>query len=150
MVSGGTMTKLTKTDELKIVSRYLGSVTLLRSFAKQTDLALLETAAKNVQIVFSEQKEAEELAILEREDFENRRQAMLQKLQEEGWDLDMLMHGMKANKKPKKAPYKYSYVNSKGKTQFWSGFGRMPEELKMLVEGGKPLETFLIEQSTNV
>lgn len=44
--------------------------------------------------------------------------------------------------KSKKASYKYSYMNSKGKTQFWIGFECMPKELRVLVEGSKLLETF--------
>ena len=82
------------------------------------------------------------------EEKEQRRLAMLEKLQAEGWTLDELLET--ANKQPKakqKAPNKYQYVDSQGQTRFWSGFGRTPTELQALLDAGQSLETFLIQKS---
>lgn len=142
------MTKISKSEEVKQVTRYLCNMTLLRSYGKQTEMDTLETALKNLTTVFQERKDEEELAKMAQEEKEQRRLAMLEKLQAEGWTLDELLET--ANKQPKakqKAPNKYQYVDSQGQTRFWSGFGRTPTELQALLDAGQSLETFLIQKS---
>lgn len=141
------MSKMTKVEEIKLVSRYLGNLALLRSLSKQVDFSAIESAINNLQTVLAERQEEAELERIEREEFESRRQAMLAKLQEEGWSLEALINGIdvKSTKSKKgKAPNKYRYTNSEGKECFWSGFGRMPSDLKSLVDSGNSLESYLI------
>jgi len=58
------MTKMSKSEEVKQVTRYLCNMTLLRSYGKQTEMDILETALKNLTTVFQERKDEEELESL--------------------------------------------------------------------------------------
>lgn len=142
------MSKLNKSEEIKLVARYLGNMTLLRSYGKRVELSALEIGCKNLDTVLQELKDEAELDRMAQEEHEKRRNEMLAKLQAEGWTLEELLEvsGKRPSSKTKKAPSKYRYVDSKGKECFWSGFGRMPSELQALVEAGQALEMFLIEK----
>jgi len=142
------MSKLNKSEEIKLVNRYLCNMTLLRSYGKQSELDILEIALKNLTTVLQERKDEEVLAKMAQEEKEQRRLAMLEKLEAEGWTLNELLETV--NKQPKtkqKAPNKYQYVDSQGETRYWSGLGRMPTELQALLKSGKTLDTFLIQKS---
>lgn len=143
------MEKITKADELKIVAKYLTTLTSLRYFARNVELNVLERAETNINIVYQEQKDAYELENLEIEELEAKRQALLKQLENEGWSIDALLTPVTAaSLKKNKVADKYTYTDD-GKQKTWSGRGKMPKALREQVESGKALESFLIEGHNN-
>lgn len=141
------MSKLNKSEEIKLVNRYLCNMTLLRSYGKRTDLSTLEIGLKNLETVLQEIKEQAELEKMELEEREQRRTKILEKLKEEGWTLEELLElsNKRQNSKSRKSPNKYRFIDKQGKECFWSGVGRMPLALQNLINEGQALDTFLIE-----
>lgn len=137
---------MTKQDEFNVVAKYLGSFASLRSFARDKELTFLEKAQENLLQVIAEKKEAIELEKMELEELEKNRQAILKELEEKGWSVEALLNPVTKGKgrKMRKAKNKYAYLDEQGETQYWTGRGRMPTALKMQIDAGKILESFLI------
>ncbi|EQA15461.1 H-NS family nucleoid-associated regulatory protein [Glaesserella parasuis] len=138
------MEKITKADELKIVAKYLTTLTSLRYFARNVELNVLEKAENNLKVVYQEQKDAYELENMEIAEQEAKRQALLKQLEEQGWSVDALLTPVTAESlKKSKVADKYVYTDN-GKTRTWSGRGKMPVALRMQIEQGRMLDEFLV------
>lgn len=137
-------------DEFNLVTKYLGSISLLRKFSKEKDIDFLEKTVENLLIIIEEQKEAMENERAEMERLESQRKEILMQLEEKGWTLDQLINPITLNNKKDRVKRvvknKYAFLTATGETQYWTGRGRMPVELKGLIEAGNSLEDFLIEK----
>lgn len=138
---------MTKQDELKIVTKYLGSLASLRSFARDKDLIFLEKVQENLSQVIAEIRDSIELEKMELEELEKNRQAILKELEEKGWTLEALLNPVTKGKgrKTRKPKNKYAYLDEQGVAQCWTGRGRMPAALKAQIDVGKTLESFRIQ-----
>lgn len=134
--------KITKNKELEIVTKYLVNETLLKSALKDLDLVALTNIQEIIIKVTNDLKDEFELKQIAEAEREQKRLEMIALIEAQGFSLQELIG---SKRKPTKKQHKYVYqVN--GKTKYWSGLGRMPFELRTLVEGGRPLESFLIEK----
>lgn len=137
------MEKITRLEEQEIVTRFLNNKKRLKTLIDaQDDLAQIERWLRNLQEITAQRKEELELERIEMEDLEKQRLAMLEKIKAEGWDLKSLMNPVVPKASKSAAESKYAYPLENGKTAYWTGHGRMPNALKMLIEQGRTLEEF--------
>lgn len=148
------MEKLSKASEIELVCRYLGNPRLLKSALKMMPLADIQQAHSLLETLYIELEEEEKKALAEAEALEAQRKEMLKLLEEKGWTLEQLLTPATATAtahKPKKARVvkadKYAYPSRDGGTRYWSGYGRVPAELKALLDEGRTLEEFLVDKS---
>lgn len=144
------MEKLSKASEIELVCRYLGNPRLLKSALKIMPLADIHQAHSLLETLYIELEEEEKKALAEAEALEAQRKEMLKLLEEKGWTLEQLLTPVTAHK-PKKARVvkadKYAYPSQDGNIRYWSGYGRVPSELKALLDEGHTLEDFLVDKS---
>ena len=141
---------MAKMDEFNLVTKYLGSLSLLRKFAKGKGIDFLEKTIEHLSIIIEEQKKAIENERAEIERLENQRQEMIKLINERGLTIEQLMNPIVSTNKKERikraAKNKYAFLTATGELQYWTGRGRMPVELKGLIDAGQSLEDFLIEK----
>lgn len=139
------MEKITKTEELEIVARYLGNLNLLRSFTQKQDFDKVERAYNNMATVYIEREELFKQEQKEAAAQEEKRLKMIEYIQSQGFNVEDLVSPITVKNKLRNIENKYSFTDSNGNTQYWKGAGRMPKELKKLIDEGRQLEEFLIK-----
>lgn len=137
---------MAKLAEFDIINKYFGNMASLRAYCRKQDIAFLEKAVRNFQEIIAEQKDAWELERMELEEREKNRQAIVQELIDRGWRVEELLNpiGSPQNNKPK-STNKYVFITQDGRTQYWTGKGRCPKDLKEQLDNGKSLDEFLIK-----
>lgn len=151
------MTELTREEEYEIVSKHLASITTLRKFAQTKDFEWLEDVKEKLDALLGEAREEYELKKLEAEELEQKRQRILQQINETGLDLNLLFEpitvssltGKKAKTKKGARKPKYRFTDENGNTVEWSGNGRSPSALKKLLDEGHSLDEFLIDKPSS-
>lgn len=138
---------MTRTEEIEIVLKYIGSLKQLRPIVHKQDLDWIKRVYDNIGTLLKEKEEAFELEKLEIEEQELKRQEMLKMLEEQGWTLEALMTPATANKRKRPtSSVKYQYIDKQGNITQWSGKGRMPFALKEIIEKENvSLEDFLVK-----
>jgi DNA-binding protein H-NS len=136
------MSELTKT---------LLNIRSLRAFARELTFEQLEEALEKLSTVVEERREA---ADKERADAELREAKLAeyaQMIAKDGIDLDDLISALsgesktKTRKKREPRPAKYKYIDANsGQEKTWTGQGRTPSSIQVLLDQGKSLEDFLI------
>lgn len=149
------MTELTKDEEYQIVSKHLTGLTNLRKFAQTKDFDWLDDVCGKLSGILDEKREEEELRKLELAEQEEKRLKALKYLEELGIDPDTVnvsVFDKAAKRKKKKAagttPAKYRFTHPEtGKTDTWTGIGRMKKGLQQLLDAGHSLDEYLIEKT---
>ncbi len=133
------MTELTKT---------LLNIRSLRAFARELSFEQLEEALEKLTTVVEERREADELEQLEREEKEEKMAAIAKQITQQGIDIEELVRALANETKPKAKrtprPAKYKYIDTNGKEKTWTGQGRTPTPIQVLLDDGKLLDDFLI------
>lgn len=144
------MSELTKDEEYQIVAKHLSGLGNLRKFAQTKDFEWLEDVCSKLKSIVEEEREAFELAKLEAEELENKRQKAIQLIEEMGFSVESLSEpvttGTKKLKRSKKstAP-KYRFTDPvTGNVDTWTGIGRMKKGLQALLNDGHTLAEYLI------
>lgn len=139
--------KLTKKQEYDLMKRYLSNSHSLKAFITEQGLEWANKVYERLsEIIILLEKDAESER-LEAQENERKRLALLNQIEAEGWTLEELMKGKgKAKKKAEKKAAKYCFTDEQGNVKYWSGFGVKPKALVRLLESGRKLEEFLIEQ----
>ncbi|ELO1827406.1 H-NS histone family protein [Vibrio cholerae] len=130
--------------------KILSNIRSLRVFAREIDLAELNSMAEKFNAVLAErQKEEEELVAIENER-KSKLEAFKKQIEAEGLDIKALIESLsnqpssikpKSSRTPRPAKYKY-VVNGEEKT--WTGQGRTPAAIQKELDAGKSLDDFLI------
>lgn len=139
------MEKITKTEELEIVAKYLGNLNLLRTFTQKQAFDRVERAYNNMMTAYMEREELFKQEQKEAAEQEEKRRKMIEYIQSQGFNVEDLISPITVRNKLRTVENKYSFTDSQGKTQYWKGSGRMPKELKALIEQGHTLEEYLIK-----
>ncbi|WP_340617387.1 H-NS family nucleoid-associated regulatory protein [Xenorhabdus entomophaga] len=145
------MKELTKDEEYQITSNHLSGLTSLRRFAQTKDFEWLEDVCNKLKGIVEEKREAFELAKLEAEERENKRQKAIKLIEEMGFSIESLSEPVTAEtrkirkSKKNKAP-KYRFTDpTTGEIDTWSGIGRMKKGLQSLINDGHSLDQYLID-----
>ncbi|EUD10807.1 H-NS family nucleoid-associated regulatory protein [Providencia alcalifaciens] len=147
------MTELTREEKYRITSESLTGLTELRKFAKTKNFEWLENLASQLNSIVEEKREEFELQKLELQEIEEKRLKALRFIEELGLNpetihisafesIDTKSKGKKAKSAPK---YRFTHPES-GKTETWTGVGRMKKGLQQLIEAGHSLDEFLIDK----
>lgn len=135
--------------------RILSNVRSLRSFARELNYDLLQTAHEKLGLVLEERKEEEELRRLELEEQEEKRMKALEYIKELGFapeDLNVSVYDREPSLKPKpktrhgeKRAIKYRYVDDHGTEHTWTGVGRLSRAFQQLKDAGIDIEQYRIK-----
>lgn len=139
--------KLRKSQEADIVLKYLSSENLLKVALKDHDAKELEYIEQLLVKVVAELKDECELKRIAAEIRENERQDLIAEIEARGFSLQELIGGQKKAEKKVSRP-KYAYQTGDGTIKYWSGFGRVPKDLKEQLQDGKSLDDFLIDKQS--
>ena len=118
-----------------------------KSALKELGIEQLEEVKIKLQKIIDDRIAEEKVA--EAENFE--RNEKIRKLREllvtEGIEPEELLEGSSENqgRKASREP-KYEVWNESGERITWTGQGRMPNVFKARIEGGEPIDTFLIDK----
>ncbi|MBS0861920.1 H-NS family nucleoid-associated regulatory protein [Providencia rettgeri] len=151
------MTELTREEKYKITSESLTGLTELRKFAKTKNFEWLENLANQLNGIVEEQREEFELRKLELAELEEKRLKAIKYLEELGLDPETIHISVfeTTDKKGKKGksrntPAKYRFTHPEtGKTDTWTGIGRMKKGLQLLIDAGHSLDEFLIDKASD-
>jgi DNA-binding protein H-NS len=129
-------------DFLKIITH----ARRLKSAVKEISVEQLEEIKSKLQKIIDDRIAEEKAAKIANAEKLEKIRKYREALAEEGIDPEELLDepSEKQTKRPQRQP-KYEIWNEKGEHITWTGQGRMPNVFKARIEGGEPLETFLID-----
>lgn len=149
------MTELSREEKYKITSESLTGLTELRKFAKTKNFEWLENLTSQLTSIVEEQREEFELRKLELAELEEKRLKAIKYLEELGLDPETInisvfettdKKGKKGKSKNTPAKYRFTHPET-GKTDTWTGVGRMKKGLQQLLDAGHSLDEYLIEKA---
>jgi len=126
----------------------LNNIRTLRSQARDTAIDVLEEMLDKLRVVVQEKQEEQQQLEAQQRDKVEKLEKYRELLASEGISLDELttqsqtVTKTKAKRSPR--PAKYTYVDNKGQTKYWTGQGRTPSVISKALDNGKSLEDFLI------
>ncbi|WP_241613827.1 H-NS family nucleoid-associated regulatory protein [Rosenbergiella epipactidis] len=126
----------------------LNNIRTLRAQARDTTVDVLEEMLDKLRIVVQEKQEEQQQLEAQQRDKAAKLEKYRELLASEGISLDELtaqsqtITKTKAKRSPR--PAKYSYVDEKGQTKYWTGQGRTPSVISKELNNGKSLDDFLI------
>lgn len=125
----------------------LNNIRTLRAQARDTTVDVLEEMLDKLRIVVQEKQEEQQKLEAQQRDKAAKLEKYRELLASEGISLDELTNQSQTvtKKKAKRSlrPAKYSYVDEKGQTKYWTGQGRTPSVISKELDNGKSLDDFL-------
>lgn len=133
-------------DALKVIN----NVRTLRAQSRKLPLETLEEILSKFTLVVDERRQEEAQLQKQRQEKQNKLEALRHQLMEDGIDPAELLSAATAasgknssNRIPR--PAKYQYTDIQGVTKSWTGQGRMPKVIASAISAGKKLEDFEIK-----
>lgn len=135
-----------KKQEHELLKRYFNNPNILKTFLKGQNLTWTNNVYAKFGEVIGEVTQEIELELMEAQEREEKRLALIALIEEQGWNLKDLMgkSTVKKSGEPSKKAAKYRFTDENGNERFWSGFGMKPKALQALLSQGHQLEEFLI------
>lgn len=127
----------------------LNNIRTLRANARELSLSFLEEILDKLRIVVIERREEIKQEEKERHERAEKLRSYCEMLQAEGISINDLISLEKNNErkvsKRTPRPAKYEYKDENGEKRQWTGQGRMPKPIKVALDAGKSLDSFLIK-----
>ena len=126
----------------------LNNIRTLRAQARDTAVDVLEEMLDKFRVVVQEKQEEQQQLEAQQRDKAAKLEKYRELLASEGISLDELttqsqtVTKTKAKRSPR--PAKYTYVDEKGQTKYWTGQGRTPSVISKALDNGKSLDDFLL------
>ncbi|HHE0459560.1 TPA: H-NS family nucleoid-associated regulatory protein [Vibrio parahaemolyticus] len=130
----------------------INNIRTLRAIARDTPMDVLLELREKINVVVEERIQEEEEKKIEQEIQKKKLEAIIQKVNSEGIEVNELIAALgatgakKAGKTRAPRPAKYKYVDSNGKEKTWTGQGRTPSVIQEALDNGKKLEDFSIDR----
>ncbi|EHU6487345.1 H-NS histone family protein [Vibrio parahaemolyticus] len=130
----------------------INNIRTLRAIARDTPMDVLLELREKINVVVEERIQQEEEKKIEQEKQKEKLEAIIQRVNSEGIEVNELIAALgatgakKAGKTRAPRPPKYKYVDSNGKEKTWTGQGRTPSVIQEALDNGKKLEDFSIDR----
>ena len=128
----------------------LNNIRTLRAQAREMPLETLEEILEKLTAIVEESRENVKAVSAQQQERNEKLSKYRKMLEEDGIDIDDLVTHQgtketaktKSKRQPRPAIYQYKDTNGEQKT--WTGQGRTPSAIKIALDGGATLESFLI------
>lgn len=114
--------------------RYLKNIRNLNAFFRGASSSEIKSILEKLTVLFENVKSQEEAQLREKQEKDNFLNSLLNSLDSHNFTIDDLaaLKGLKTSRSKMKPRYEYEDLN--GETQYWSGQGKIPTEMKKVME----------------
>lgn len=114
--------------------RYLKNIRNLNAFFRGATSSEIKSILEKLTALYENVKSQEEAVLKKKQEREAFLSSVLNSLDSHNYTIDDLaaLKGLKTNKAKMKP--RYEYVDLNGETQYWSGQGKIPKEMKKVMD----------------